>query len=76
MATTYPEEKYRFNNVNDMEKAAVKAFGSVESMNCYYEKGLILNFRPTGSLIYDSNARAMIKKYGGEEISDFEKAKI
>ena len=64
------EEKYQFPSLEKMDKAIIAAFNSYESNSCSFEKGLILSFTPTKSLIFDTQIRSTFIKYGGKLITD------
>lgn len=70
MATSVPEEKYRFKTLEQLDRATIQAFGSYENSSCSFEKGLVLVFQPVGSLIHDTQVRDIISKYGGQLIKD------
>lgn len=71
MATTsVSQEKYRFETLEQLDRATVRAFGTHENSSCSFEKGLILVFQPVGSLIHDSQVREIISQYGGKLIED------
>ena len=61
-------ERYQFSDLDKMDKAVMKAFSSRESNLVHYEKGLIVAFRPTGSLLFDRAVRDSFAVYGGVEI--------
>ena len=66
-------ERYRFSDLDAMDKAVMKAFSSRENEAVYYEKGLIVSFMPTGSTFFDETVRACFAAYGGKEITDSNK---
>lgn len=62
-------ERYQFRNLDQMDKAVMKAFSSLESEAVHYEKGLIVAFEPTGSMLFDTTVRECFAAYGGTMIA-------
>lgn len=63
-------ERYKFPSLEKMDKAVLAAFNCYDSNSCSYEKGLIVSFTPTRSLLFDTRIRSTFAKYGGKLISE------
>lgn len=64
------EERYQFESLDAMDKAVRKAFGTRETDMAHYEKGLIVVFHPTNSLLFDKAIRKQLVDNGGQMISE------
>ena len=58
-------ERYQFESLEAMDKAVRKAFGTRETELAHYEKGLIVVFHQTGSLLFDRAIRSQLIRNGG-----------